>query len=110
MSQTVEESSDVETQVDHKDHLGDWDYVKIALVLAAITAVEVFTYFESLLDWGKVLIPALLVMMVVKFWVVAAYFMHLKGDFKLFTHLFFGGLVLAVVVFSATLSAFEFWT
>ena len=91
------------------DHPSDWAYVKIALVLAAITAVEVFTYFESVVDWGDALIPSLMVMMVVKFYLVAMYFMHLKFDNPIFGKLFVGGIVLAAGVYIATLAAFEFW-
>ncbi|MCY3850604.1 MAG: cytochrome C oxidase subunit IV family protein [Acidimicrobiaceae bacterium] len=91
------------------EHPSDWDYVKIALILAVITAVEVFTYFESVYDWGSLLIPSLLIMMVVKFWLVATWFMHLKFDNPIFSKMFVGGLLLAVGVYVAALAAFEFW-
>ncbi len=91
------------------DHPSDWSYVKIALALAAITALEVFTYFRSVLDWGPALVPALLFMMVVKFYLVATWFMHLKFDNPIFSKMFTGGLSLAVGVYLATLTAFEFW-
>lgn len=92
------------------DHPSDWAYVKIALILAVITAVEVLTYFESVFfSWGSFLIPSLLVMMVVKFWLVATWFMHLKFDNPIFAKMFVGGLLIAVAVYVATLAAFEFW-
>ncbi|GJM36756.1 MAG: hypothetical protein DHS20C19_01230 [Acidimicrobiales bacterium] len=94
------------------DHPSDWAYVKIALLLAAITAVEVLTYFESAItvfENNSVTIASLMVMMVVKFYMVAMYFMHLKHDNPLFTRLFAGGLALAVAVYVIALSAFEFW-
>lgn len=91
------------------DHPSDWAYVKIAAILGAITAVEVFTYFESVVDWGDALIPSLMVMMVIKFWLVATWFMHLKFDNPIFGRLFVGGIVLAVGVYVAALAAFEFW-
>ncbi len=90
-------------------HPSDWAYVKIALVLAALTALEVFTYFESVVDWGAALVPSLIFMMIVKFYLVATWFMHLRFDSKLFGRLFVAGLVLAVGVYVATLAAFEFW-
>ena len=95
---------------DAHEHPSDWQYVKIALILGAITAVEVFTYFESVLDWGNFLIPSLMLMMVVKFWLVANWFMHLKFDRPIFNRMFLTGIVLAVAVYVATLSAFEFWS
>ena len=92
------------------EHPSDWAYVKIALILAAITAVEVFTYFETVFfNWGSFLIPSLVLMMVVKFWLVATWFMHLKFDNPIFSKMFVGGLLLAVGVYVATLTAFEFW-
>ena len=97
-------------EVEHEhEHPSDWAYVKIALILAAITAVEVFTYFESVYNWGSFLIPSLLIMMVVKFWLVATWFMHLKFDNPIFSKMFVGGLLLAVGVYVAALAAFEFW-
>ncbi|MDY7104583.1 MAG: cytochrome C oxidase subunit IV family protein [Actinomycetota bacterium] len=94
---------------DVSHHPSDWTYIKIALVLAAITALEVFTYFESVVDWGPFLIPSLIVMMVVKFFLVGAFFMHLKFDNPLLRNVFIFGLVLAVAVYVATLLAFEFF-
>ena len=90
-------------------HPSDWAYVKIALVLAAMTALEVFTYFRTVLDWGAALIPSLLIMMIVKFYLVATWFMHLRFDSKLFANLFTTGLILAVGVYVVALAAFEFW-
>lgn len=94
------------------DHPSDWAYVKVALLLAAITAVEVLTYFESAItvfENNSVTIASLLVMMVVKFYLVAMYFMHLKTDNALFTKLFASGLALATAVYVITLASFEFW-
>ena len=101
-----------EAHADHDEaheHPSDWEYVKIALVLAVITAVEVFTYFESVVDWGDALIPSLIFMMVIKFYLVAMWFMHLKYDNPIFWKFFVGGLVLASGVYIATLTAFEFF-
>ena len=90
-------------------HPSDWAYVKIAIVLAAITALEVFTYFETVLDWGVALVPSLIFMMIVKFYLVATWFMHLRFDSKLFGRMFTAGLILAVGVYLVTLTVFEFW-
>ncbi len=93
------------TEVEH-EHPSDWQYIKIALILAVITALEVAASYISL---GDVLVPLLLGMMAVKFWLVITWFMHLRFDGKIFKQLFLGGLVLAVVVYIITLTAFEFW-
>ena len=103
----------VEHHDEHHDeghaHPSDWAYVKIALILAAVTALEVFTYFRSVLDWGAALVPSLIFMMVVKFYLVATWFMHLRFDSKLFGRMFTAGLTLAVGVYLVTLTVFEFW-
>ena len=103
-AQTVEthERGDVHTH----EHPSDKKYVEIALILGLITAAEVATYF---VDIGDALIPTLMVMMVAKFFMVGAWFMHLKFDFRLYTRMFVAGLVLAVAVYIAMLTAFEFW-
>src|SRR5215210_3793278 len=84
-------------------HPSDRSYLRIAFLLAVITAAEVVTfYLED--ELGSILIPALLVMMIVKFATVAGWFMHLRFDSNIFTRLFVSGLVLAVGVYLATLA------
>ena len=53
--------------------------------------------------------PSLIFMMVVKFYLVVTWFMHLRFDSKLFGRMFTAGLVLAVGVYLVTLTVFEFW-
>lgn len=81
-------------------------YVRIALILAAITGLEVSTYY---VDFGRLFLPALLIMMAIKFVMVVSYFMHLKFDNKMFSWLFYSGLVLAVGVYCAALATFKFF-
>ena len=87
----------------------DAQYVKIALLLAFITVLEVGTYFieeatTTLL--GGILVP----MKVVKFMIVAGYFMHLKYDNPIFRRIFLFGVCLAVVVFGIMLTTFGFFS
>lgn len=90
------------------EHPSDLLYVKIALLLAGITALEVGTYFLE--DASTTMLLVLLMpMMVIKFVIVASYFMHLKYDNKIFRRVFIFGLGLAVVVFAIALTSFEFW-
>jgi cytochrome c oxidase subunit 4 len=81
-------------------------YINIALILAAITALEVSTYY---VDFGPLFLPSLIIMMVVKFFMVVSYFMHLKFDNKIFSWMFYAGLFLAVGVYVAALSTFHFF-
>jgi cytochrome c oxidase subunit IV len=90
------------------DHPSDLQYVKIAIVLAVITAAEVLTYFwEGASTLGLVLV--LFPMMIAKFFIVTGWFMHLKYDNPIYRRIFLFGLLLATAVFLAALSVFEFW-
>ena len=86
--------------------MSDAGYIRIAIILAAITGLEVSTYY---VDFGVLFLPALLMMMVIKFVMVVSYFMHLKFDNKIFSFLFYAGLVLAVGVYAAFLATFKFF-
>ena len=55
------------------------------------------------------MMTALLIMMTTKFLIVVSYFMHLKFDNRLFSFLFYMGLILAVTVFVAALATFHFF-
>lgn len=99
-------STDHAGDEDHHDHPSDAQYVKIAIILAVLTAIEVATYwFEDSFNWG----PILVLLMVVKGIIVAGYFMHLKFDDKLLTRIFVAGFILACAVYVIALSAFRFW-
>ena len=91
------------------EHPSDKKYFQIAGVLAVLTALEVATYWLESMP-GEILIPLLMIMMVVKFFYVAAWFMHLRFDSKMFTRFFVAGIVLAVSVYFIFLTVFEFWT
>jgi len=84
----------------------DKQYIVIALILAVMTPAEVTLSYN---DVGPLVLPALLILMVAKFITVVSYFMHLKFDNKLFTFLFYLGLVLAVFVYSVALATFHFF-
>ncbi len=88
-------------------HPSDLKYIKIAIILAVLTALEVSTYTFDVT--GHLLVLILLPLMVVKFAIVAGYFMHLKFDSKMFTTLFVAGLSFAVIVYSVLLTIFKFW-
>ncbi len=77
------------------------DYVRIALILAVLTALEVSTYF---FEFGPLGIPVLIVLMIVKFLMVAGFFMHLRFDVPLYTKLLYTGLFFALVLYAITLA------
>jgi cytochrome c oxidase subunit IV len=83
---------------DHGAHPTDRQYILIALVLAAITALEVgISYAKGL---GDVSNPLLLILAAVKFFMVVAFFMHLKFDNPVFRRFLVTGIILAGVVYT----------
>jgi cytochrome c oxidase subunit 4 len=76
-------------------------YVGVALILAVVTAIEVALYYTTLT--GELLVALLLGLAVIKFGMVAAYFMHLKFDGRLLRRLFVTGIVLAASVYAVAL-------
>ncbi len=104
-SGVVESDHEVEPQGDHADHAGhpsDAKYIKIALILGAVTAVEVALYYWSFSNEAANN-AVLLVLAAVKFVIVAAYFMHLKFDNRLLRRLFITGFILATFCYIAYL-------
>ena len=96
-----------ETETHEAEHgMSNAGYIRIALILAAITALEVSTYY---VDFGPFFMPSLMIMMVIKFLMVVSYFMHLKFDNRLFSWLFYAGLILAFIVYVIALSTFKFF-
>ena len=80
------------------EHPPPKQYVQVAIALAAVTAVEVGLYYTDLK--GYWLVGILMVLALVKFAMVAAYFMHLKFDSPLLRRFFVTGIVLAISVFA----------
>ena len=94
---------------DEDEHgLSDLGYVKVAIALAIITAIEVaLSYMVD--DLGALFLPLLISLMLIKFFSVVLYFMHLKFDNRLFSIMFYMGLGLAVGVYLVTLFTFKFF-
>jgi cytochrome c oxidase subunit IV len=91
-------------------HPSDAKYIKIALILGVLTAIEVATYFIEDAS-TPMLVATLFPLMAIKFWVVVSFFMHLRFDNPLFKRLFYFGLILAIVVYAGILlTAMEFWS
>ena len=92
---------DQEAQVDHGAHPTEAKYIRVALILAVLTAIEVGLYYTKFSEAATN--AALIILAAVKFFMVAAYFMHLKFDNKLLRRLFITGFVLAASVYVAYL-------
>ena len=100
---------------EHHDHgPSDAFYFKIFWILVAITALEVSTYFWDSwfgrTDTYLIAYPMLVILMVVKFGLIASFFMHLRFDRRILTRIFYFGLALALAVYIVALSVMNIWT
>jgi cytochrome c oxidase subunit 4 len=83
-------------------HPGAREYIIIATILGAITAVEVTVYYMGALR--PILPHTLIVLSAVKFAMVVMFYMHLKFDHRIFSGMFLFGLATAaftIIVFIA---------
>ena len=95
------------TEHDDAHHVPEDGYfIKVAVVLAVLTGLETSTYW---VDLGPFATVTLLILMTIKFFMIILVFMHLKFDNKLFSSMFYIGLGLAILVYSAFLSTFQFF-
>ena len=87
------------TLVDH--HPLPYQYVIVAALLAVVTGAEVGLYYVKALrvDHPTVFVVILMAMMITKFATVAAWFMHLRFDSRIFRRLFITGIILASIVY-----------
>jgi cytochrome c oxidase subunit 4 len=95
----------VHPRAEEHAHPGAMTYVRIAVVLAILTSIEVAVYYiEALHDF---LVYILVVLSAIKFATVVGYYMHLKFDNRLLTWVFLGGLLTAMSVILSLLALFD---
>jgi cytochrome c oxidase subunit IV len=78
------------------EHASVATYIKVALILTAVTALEVGVIYIRQLT--PIIVPLLLVMSVAKFMLVVMFFMHLRYDARPLSFVFVGPLVIAVLL------------
>jgi len=88
----------------HAAHPSPRQYVRIGVVLAVLTALEVATYYVDISH--AILIPSLYVLAVVKFVLVVLWFMHLRFDDRRFARFFVMGLAGASTLYLVVLLLF----
>jgi cytochrome c oxidase subunit 4 len=92
-------------------------YLKVAVVLFVLTALEVLTFEAGRGGLGPALRPifepiVVLVLVVfsgAKFVLVALFYMHLKQDPRLLANLFAFPLIIASVIIAALIVLFRYW-
>ena len=102
---TGADASDAE-QPQYSAH-SDLLYVKVAAVLVALTAIEIYATYADYL--GHFFLPLMLCLMSTKFLLVVLFFMHLRWDSKLFGRLFWAGAFLAIAVYVGALATFQYF-
>jgi len=99
--------------VEHGGHLheaGDVDhpqagvYILVAVVLIVLTAMEIGVFYAPFLQ--SVLVPLLIILAVLKFILVAMFYMHLHYDNRTFTILFLFPLLLAGLIVTSLMLLF----
>jgi cytochrome c oxidase subunit IV len=87
-------------------HPGPRQYVLIAVVLCVLTAIEVGLYYLEGDVNDTLLIVMLWILAFVKFFLVCAWYMHMRMDAPFFRRTFTAGILLAIFVYGATLLTF----
>jgi len=81
-------------------------YIRVAVVLAIITAIEIGAVYVPGLP-SHVLVTVIIISGILKFALVVAFFMHLRYDNKLLTVLFVGPLLIALGIILAIMALFS---
>jgi len=85
-------------------HPSPFRYVMIAVILVVVTALEIaVSYTEGTLP-DALIVVLLVAMAIVKFGLVAAWYMHLKTDKPIFRRFFLVGLIGAIVLYLVVLA------
>jgi cytochrome c oxidase subunit IV len=91
----------------HVAHPSPAQYIKIAVGLAALTAIEVgLFYVNNSLDLGWMNTAALLLLALLKFVIVIGWYMHLRFEKTVVSRFFAFGFVLAFTLYAVVLIGF----
>jgi cytochrome c oxidase subunit IV len=110
---TRSETAAVEDEYPHGDgvvheHPSNAVYIRIAVILGVITAVEIGLYYLERLGINPIALgSSLIILSALKFGLVAAFFMHLKFDNRIFTTFFVGGMLMTAAALIAVLAMFR---
>ena len=81
------------------EHAGTGTYVKVAVILTMVTALEFAVIYIRALS--PIVVPLLLVLSAGKFALVVLFFMHLRYDSRVFAVVFTGPLLIAIAIVTA---------
>jgi cytochrome c oxidase subunit 4 len=94
-----------ESQAVHHEHPSAKEYIRIGIILAVLTALEITASYTDVRP--GILIPTLYALAFVKFALVAMWFMHLKFDDRRYARFFVMGLALAGTLYLIVLISFK---
>jgi caa(3)-type oxidase subunit IV len=87
-----------------RPHPSPFKYVVIAVVLVIVTSIEVaVSYLDGEIPDGLI-VALLLVMAIIKFAMVASWYMHLQTDRPIFRRFFVLGVIAAVALYAVVLA------
>ncbi|HET7236362.1 MAG TPA: cytochrome C oxidase subunit IV family protein [Actinomycetota bacterium] len=86
-------------------HPSPKEYIRIAIILAIITAAEVAIYYVE--GAKEFLIPLLFLFALIKFSLVVMWFMHLRFDSRTYARFFVMGLAGAITLYLVVLLTFQ---
>lgn len=104
----VRENMTNSLEIEDNAHRTPAQYVAIGIVLCVLTSMEITLYYLEENFNRTILVAGLIGLAAIKFVLVAAYFMHLKDDPKIFKIWFTIGGISAVVLFTAVLASLSF--
>ena len=86
-------------------HPSPKEYIRIAIILGAVTAAEVAVYYIE--GAREFLVPLLFLFSLIKFTLVVLWFMHLKFDSRTYARFFVMGLAEAITLYLIVLLTFQ---
>jgi cytochrome c oxidase subunit 4 len=101
----VHHGSHVHEAGDH-EHPQASVYILVAVVLIVLTAMEIGVFYAPFLQ--VVLVPLLVILAILKFILVAMFYMHLKYDNLTFSVLFVFPLLLAALIVTSLMLLFVY--
>lgn len=85
-------------------HPGPTTYIVVAIVLTILTGFEIGVFYAPFLQ--AVLVPLLIILAILKFVLVAMFYMHLHYDSRVFSVLFVFPLWLALLIVTSLMLLF----
>jgi caa(3)-type oxidase subunit IV len=88
-----------------RPHPSPFKYVVIAVILVVVTAIEVgVSYLEGDIP-DSLIVTLLLLLAIIKFAMVASYYMHLQTDRPIFRRFFVLGVIAACMLYAIVLAS-----